>query len=190
MVDDWLTSQMDVIPQNDLSRLIEREYDYVPLSRLIDEENIITNLRGTDRYSVLDELTQHAWNNKLIVSKAYLLEHLIHREKITSTALGRGVAIPHLRKPNGKIINEPKMVIGSSKSGIDFGSHDGMPTYIFFLILSDSEVVHLRILSKLTRILQMPAAIETMKSFLSPREYLRFFIEQEKYMQQKELGDD
>jgi nitrogen PTS system EIIA component len=180
MIDDWLTSQMDVLPQNDLSRLIEKEYDYVPLSRLINETTIIMDLISNEKTGVLEELSNSAWNNNLISDKENLLKQLIHREKLISTSIGKGVAIPHLRKPSGKVIYEPRIIIGVSQGGVDFGSHDGEPTYIFFLILSDSEVVHLRILSKLTRILQVPEAIEEIKNFSNARDFVRFFLEQER----------
>ena len=180
MVDDWLRSKMEVIPKNDLSRLIEKEYDYVPLSRLIDEESMIMDLKSTDKIGVLTELAQKAFDNKLISDKEYLIYKLIEREELTSTAIGNGIALPHLRRPSNKVINEPKIVIGISNYGVDYSSSDGKPTHIFFLILSDSEVVHLRILSKISRILREKETLKKLRTFSTAKEFIRFFIEREK----------
>ncbi len=180
MVDDWLRIKMEVIPKNDLSRLIEKEYDYVPLSRLIDEDSMIMNLESYNKIGVLSELAQKAFDNKLISDKEYLINKLIEREKLISTAIGNGIALPHLRKPSNKIINEPKIVIGISSKGINYDSSDGKPTHIFFLILSDSEVVHLRILSKIASVLRNKEAIIKLKQFTTKEEFIRFFLEIEK----------
>ncbi|MBI9099832.1 MAG: PTS sugar transporter subunit IIA, partial [Spirochaetaceae bacterium] len=171
MIDDWLRSRMEVIPKNDLSRLIEKEYDIVPLSRLIDEKSIIMNLQSQSKIGILTELADKAIENKLISDKNYLIKKLIEREELTSTAIGNGIALPHLRRPSTEIINEPKIVIGISKNGIDYDSTDGNPTHIFFLILSDSEVVHLRILSKLSGILRNDEAVTRLKNIERKKDF-------------------
>lgn len=180
MVDDWIRSKMEVVPKNDLSRLIEKEYDIVPLSRLIDEDSMIMDLQSDSKTDVLSELAQKAFENKLISDKEYLIDKLIERENLTSTAIGNGIALPHLRKPSSEVINEPKIVIGISGKGIDYKSDDGKPTHIFFLILSDSEVVHLRILSKISRILRKEDALIRIRNITTKKEFIRFFIEAEK----------
>ncbi len=180
MIDDWLRIKMEVIPKNDLSRLIEKEYDYIPLSRLIDEDSMIMNLESDNKIGVLSELAQKAFDNKLISDKEYLIYKLIEREKLISTAIGNGIALPHLRKPSDEIINEPKIVIGISGEGINYDSSDGKPTHIFFLILSDSEVVHLRILSKIASVLRNQEAIIKLQQFTTKEEFISFFLEIEK----------
>jgi len=187
MIDDWLRSKMEVVPKNDLSRLIEKEYDIVPLSRLIDENAMIMDLQSDSKLGVLTELAEKAVENKLISNKNSLITKLIEREELTSTAIGNGIALPHLRKPTKEIINEPKIVIGISKNGIDYNSSDKEPTHLFFLILSDSEVVHLRILSKLSRILRNDDAVSTLRNLDRREDFIRFFIDSEKEFHTKEV---
>lgn len=177
MLDDWLRGKMDVVPKNDLSRLIEKEFDYMPISRLIDKESMIMDLKSTDRSGVLEELAEVAFQNKLILDRDFLITKLNEREELTSTSIGNGIAIPHLRKPSASIIYEPKVVIGLSPQGIDFNSPDGELTYLFFLILSDSEVVHLRILSRLANILRNNGALEKINTYRTKEEFLKFFID-------------
>jgi len=180
MVDDWLRGKMDVVPKNDLSRLIEKEFDYMPLSRLIDSDSIIMELQSTDRTGILEELAEVAFRNKLIIDKDTLMRKLNEREDLISTAIGNGVAIPHLRKPSAAIISEPKIVIGVSSRGVDFKSPDGKPTKLFFLILSDSEVVHLRILSRLAAILRNKEHLESINAFTDKEDFLKFFLNEER----------
>lgn len=183
MLDDWITAKMNVIPQNDLSRLVETQFDYIPLSRLIDEDFVITNLKGTNSEEVIRELADKAYENELVINRDEFIKKLLEREKLTSTSIGQGIALPHLRKPCGTMVTAPKIVIGISKSGIDFSSLDGEKTTLFLLLLSDSEVVHLRILSKLTQILSMNNSIEEIKNLSSPKEFIQFFIKKEQQIQ-------
>lgn len=179
-LNDWITSKMEVIPQNDLSRLIEKEYDSVPLSRLMDEENIILPLKARSREEVIKELAEKAFKSNLISEKEIFIQKLMEREELTSTSIGRGIAIPHLRKASSEVVREAKIVIGVSERGIDFASYDGEPTNLFFLLISDSEVVHLRILSKLSAILRSEEALKALRSINSKKGFLKYFIEAEK----------
>lgn len=179
MLDDWITSKMNVIPQNDFSRLVEKEFDFIKASRLIDEDLIILNLKGETPEEVINELAERAYKNELVVNKDEFIKKLLEREKLTSTSIGQGIALPHLRKPCGTIVTEPKIVVGFSKNGVDFASLDGEKTYIFLLLLSDSEVVHLKLLSKVSQILSKPGNAEKLKAFKDKNEIIKFFIIEE-----------
>ncbi|MBN1646673.1 MAG: PTS sugar transporter subunit IIA [Spirochaetales bacterium] len=186
LIEDWIMSKMDVIPQNDLSRLIEREYDFVPLSRLITEKNILLDMKAENKEEVLSELSENAVESGLVSDLDLFLARLRDRERITSTAIGKGVAIPHVRTPSEKIINEPRIIIGVSPNGIDFSSADGSLTHLFFLLLSDSETVHLRILSKLSAILRDEENITELRNLKSKEAFVRFFIKMEQSLYTKE----
>ena len=73
----------------------------------------------------------------------------------------------------------PKIIIGISKRGVDFDSLDNKPTYVIFLLLSDSEVVHLRIMAKLTGILRERDVISKLKKLSTPKAVIQFFINHE-----------
>jgi PTS system nitrogen regulatory IIA component len=78
------------------------------------------------------------------------------RERLGSTGIGDGVAIPH-----GKTEQIDKMVIacGRSHEGVDFESMDGRPTHLFFLLLAPENTTgeHLKALAKLSRLLKDPS---------------------------------
>lgn len=176
MLNDWITAKMEVIPQNDFSRLLEKSIDYIPISRLIDVDYIIPDLKGETTSEVITELAEKAYEKELIANKTEFIKKLLEREKLTSTSIGQGVALPHLRKPSGNIVTEPKIVIGKSKKGIDFSSLDGKKTEVFLLLLSDSEVVHLKIISKLSQILAIDDNMEKLRTLETPEDFLKFFI--------------
>jgi PTS system nitrogen regulatory IIA component len=180
MLDDWLLSKMQVIPQNDLSRLIEQEYDFVPLSRLVAVETINCDIKARTRDEALEELADMAETAHLIKKKTLFLKQLIERENMISTSLDHGVAIPHLRKPSPELVNEPRIIIGISKLGIDFNSSDGSKCHVFFLLISDSELVHLRILSRITQLLRKKTSLERIKGFKKEQEFIEFFMSEER----------
>ncbi len=78
---------------------------------------------------------------------------LLDREKLGTTGIGDGIAIPH-----GKLENLDKviLVVGRSSSGIEFEALDNKPCSIFFLVLAPEQVagMHLRILAQVSRILK------------------------------------
>ncbi len=176
MLDDWLTSQMNVIPQNDLSRQIELEFEYFPLSRLMDEQLITLNINRGSKEEILNQLVGLAKKKNLISEENDLLDKLLDRENLISTGIGNGVALPHLRKPSSRIVYGPKIIIGVSKQGINFDSLDKKPVHLIFLILTDSEIVHLRVMAKLTGILRVMDAIVNLKNISDPKEMIKFFI--------------
>jgi PTS system nitrogen regulatory IIA component len=180
VLNDWLTAKMEVIPQNDLSRLIEKEYDFIPLSRLIDQENIILPLKAATQEEVIREMAERAFASHLISDKEYFIRKLMEREELISTSIGSGVAIPHIREASSKVVREAKIIIGVSDNGIDFSSFDGELTHLFFLLISDSEVVHLRILSKISQVFRREGAIETLRGIKNKSGFVQYFIQAER----------
>ena len=102
-------------------------------------------------------------------SKKKILSGLLAREKLGSTALGGGVAIPHARLD---LIKKPLIVIGISKKGLDFDSLDGEPVYIIFLILSpkETEGLHLKILATISKLLRDKYLLSRLKTASKSRE--------------------
>lgn len=177
VLDDWLFSQMKVIPQNDMSRLIEAEYDIVPINRLIDESLVLTDLKPAPKREILKALVERARTQGLIEDGENLLEKLIEREALVSTAVGNGVALPHLRKPSNKYIHGPKIIIGMCREGLDFDSLDGKKTHLVFLILTDSETVHLRVMARITGILRDRTVLDALLKAETAEQIIRVFAE-------------
>ena len=85
--------------------------------------------------------------------KVCLTEQLLQREKISSTGIGKGFAIPHPKTPLGKQINQSVVGTFYLHSPLDFNSPDGLPVTAVFVLLSTDSVHHLQLLSQLVRLL-------------------------------------
>lgn len=179
MLNEWITTKMEKNRHRDLTKTIEGTIDNLPISRFIDTEYIIPELQGAAPSDILNELSAKAYDTGLVVNKDELLKKLKERESLASTSIGQGIALPHLRKPDGNIVTKPSIIIGKSLKGIDFYSFDSSKTEVFILILADSEIVHLKLLSKLTQFLTIGDNIETLKLQSTPEDFLKFFIQAE-----------
>ena len=126
------------------------------LSELLDESNIITDLNARDKKGVLEELVTAVINHEPSIDKHTLVKVLLERERLGSTGIGDGVAIPH-GKYHG--ISQPLVSFGRSRSGLDFESMDGQPAHLFFLLVApeNSANVHLKVLATIARILKNSA---------------------------------
>jgi len=154
MIDDWLISRMNVVPQNDLAKILENPEGLIPFTRLTSEDLILDNIKPGTKKDILAQLIGPLVQQEIIEDADDFLRKLLTREKMVSTGIGRGVAIPHLRHPKENPGGGPRMVVGICKAGTDYESMDGKHTHLFFLLVSDSEVVHLRVMAKLTQILR------------------------------------
>ena len=176
VVDDWLIARMKVVPQNDLAGLIASGSDIVPLSRLIREELILTDLQPGPKDRVLHRLVQPLLEQKIIENGEVFVEKLLQRERLVSTGIGKGVAVPHLRRPQDNPRGGPVLVVGLCREGTDFDALDGRKTHLFLLLCTDSEVVHLRVLAKLNTILGNPEALGRLIRARKKDEIVRIFI--------------
>ena len=97
-----------------------------------------------------------------------MAEALQSREELHPTALGNGVALLHPRRPMPNIMGDPFLALGVTSSGIPFGGPRGCLTDIFFLIGSTSESVHLRVLARLSRLIQQPDFLDNIRAAETP----------------------
>ncbi len=123
------------------------------LSEILEENYIIPDLKAIDKKRVLEELSDAIISHEPSLDKSSLVKVLLERERLGSTGIGDGVAIPH-----GKFhgISHPIISFGRSREGLDFESMDGEPAFLFFLLVApeDSASVHLKALAKIARILK------------------------------------
>ena len=85
--------------------------------------------------------------------KVCLTEQLLQREKISSTGIGKGFAIPHPKTPLGQQINQPIVGTFFLQSPLDFKALDELPVTAVFVLLSTDSYLHLQLLSQLVRLL-------------------------------------
>ena len=148
-VDGWLAAHTHLPPQDDLGRLIESGVGSIPLSRLICPGHVIMEVKPGSRRAILRQLVRPLVADGTIGAEGELLGRLLRREGIVSTAVGLGVAFPHVRDPVDSPIRGPHLVVGISRPGLDYGASDGARTHLLCLLCTDSEVVHVRVLARL-----------------------------------------
>ncbi len=185
LIDDWLLSRMQVLPGNDLNRLIEQEGTAVPLSRLVREDLVRLEIWPGSKRQVLEQLVQPLEAAGLVPDVQEFLQGLLERESIMPTAVGRGVAIPHLRNPQRNPHCGPLLAAGVCPEGTDFGAPDRSPTHLFFLLCTDSEVVHLKVLSRLNRLLRMDSLVSEFLQARDGRDVVRLFIRADQLITQE-----
>lgn len=114
---------------------------------------VIPSLRASDKAGVLRELAALVSENHPEIDGVRLVQALEDRERLNSTALGDGVAIPHGKLPGLKRVFA---AFGRSPEGVEFQSLDGKPTRIFFLLVApeDSAGAHLKALARISRLLK------------------------------------
>lgn len=123
------------------------------LADVIGNDGVITDLAATTREEALAELVDRLAELRPDMDREELLRRLLERERLGSTGIGGGVAIPHAKMP---LVGKPLVVFGRSRTGIAFDSLDGRPVRLFFLLIADEESVdlHLRLLAATSRLLR------------------------------------
>jgi nitrogen PTS system EIIA component len=124
----------------------------------VGPELIVPQLQAHEKSAVIRELADHlaahvAGSQK--IDREVLAKVLLERERLASTAIGEGVAIPH-----GKLDAVGKLVacVGRAPEGVDFDSMDGRPTHLFFVLVApeNSTGVHLKALARISRLFKDP----------------------------------
>jgi len=145
---------------------------------MIGLEGVNVALNAKTKASVLRELVGLAERTGLLYDAEGLLKALEQREVMCSTALLKGIAIPHPRQPMPYVSAEPLVCVARLPSGIGFGSAYGDRTDIFFLICCHDDRQHLRTLARLMRILQGDT-VNHLRTVETAEELLQILIDRE-----------
>ena len=120
---------------------------------ILAPELVVPALTATTKGGVLDELASAVAAQHPEIDRTRLLEALDERERLNSTALGQGIAIPHGKLPG---LRRVLAAFARSQEGVDFQSLDGKPTYLFFLLVAPEEAAsaHVKALARVSRLLK------------------------------------
>ena len=134
------------------------EDNAVKIHAHLDEGKILTDLKGRTRDGVLREMVEHVKLANPGADGDDLLTGLLEREKLGTTAIGDGIAIPHCRL---KGVSRPILRLGLSRRGVNFASVDGKPTHVIFLVASplDQPEINLRILASISKLVRGAGAL-------------------------------
>lgn len=146
---------------------------------ILDEHLVLVGLQASDKRSVIEELARALSESGKISDLESVLQAVLEREKIMSTGIGKGVAIPH-----GKCsaVKELAGVLGIKRDGIDFAALDEQPVYLFFLLVSPPDVSgpHIRALAHISRLLRHDNLRKMLIEAKTPQEVLAIIAAEEK----------
>lgn len=121
------------------------------IAEFLSPTAVIPELTSSSKPEVLRELAAALARAGTGISAERMREVLLEREKLSSTGIGEGVAIPH-----GKMTGLPKLLaaFGVSHGGLEFEALDEKPTYLFFALVApeNSAGLHLKALARISRL--------------------------------------
>jgi len=143
------------------------------LSDYLCESGISMRLSGESKTEILTNLVNVLSNVTRIEHTEKLVTALEEREKLRTTAIGSNIAIPHCKSPD---IDKLYIVIGISKTGIDFESLDNEPVNFFFLLTApeQSGSEHLKASAKIVRLMRKDHNRQRLIELRSPKEVIDY----------------
>ncbi len=145
---EWATRHQRAIPDELLggSDVAER----LPmLSEALEVGKIFHGLKGNDKSEVLRSVVA-LMSVPDSVNREFLLSVLLAREKMESTGIGDGIAIPHVRNPIVLQVTQPTVTLCFLENPVEFGALDGKPVFALFSLVSPTVRSHLHLLSQLS----------------------------------------
>ncbi len=154
-----------------------RRHEVLSLAELLDERCVLLDVKAKKKTKIIAALVNSVSDAGLIDDPDRITRLVLEREKRASTGIGKGAAIPHWL---GEGIDRTIMAFARCATGISFGSIDGMPVRLLFLILGPAGYPneHLQLLSRLSRILHSDSCIDKLLSAAEPHQ-IRQVLERE-----------
>ena len=120
---------------------------------ILSLESTIVDLQGESKEEIITELVNSLPVSDSITDRNQVLQAVLDREKIMSTGIGDGIAIPHGKSA---AVTELVAAMGTQRRGMDFDALDGEPAYVFFLLVSPANVSgpHIKALARISRLLK------------------------------------
>ena len=123
------------------------------ITDFLNIDSVLPTLASRDKTSAIGEMAGLLAACHGELDRQKVLEVLLERERISTTAIGEGVAIPH-----GKLADVEQVwgVFARSPEGLDFASLDGQPTHLFFALIAPQNAAadHLKALARISRLLK------------------------------------
>jgi len=148
------------------------------ITEILPPELVIAALQGDSKDRVLRELAERMAALHPEIDANRLIEVLWDRERLGSTGIADGIAIPHGKLPG---LRSVVAAFGRHPRGVDFQSLDGNPTKLFFLLVApeDSVGLHLKALARVSRLLKEPSFRERLITAANEDELYRIIREED-----------
>lgn len=148
------------------------------IAEFLSPKAVIADLSASSKTEVLTELSRGLERAHPELNADRVLEVFQDRERLRSTGIGEGMAIPH-----GKLSGLPQLMasFGVARSGVEFEAADGKPTYLFFALLApeNSAGLHLKALARISRLFKNEKFRQAIIDAKTPEEIYRLISEED-----------
>lgn len=155
------------------------EIKEIRISELLKEKYIELGLKEKDKAGLIAKLVDLINKSGNLKSKKVFFEAVLERERLGSTGIGGGIAIPHAKSQG---VSDFILAFARQDAGINFGSLDGERTFLFFIVASPESDVggHLKVLSAISRLVKDRATVELLKRAKDKKAVLKIISDMEK----------
>lgn len=148
------------------------------LVEILDEKLVAVPLNGTSKDEILEELVKILAEGIGLNKTEYnsVLNSVKNRESLGSTGIGKGICIPHAQSD---AINKISLVVGITKTPIDFDSPDNMKSKLFFLVVApvNAASTHVEVLAAIARSCSSSVFRRMLEQCKSSKEVIQLFSE-------------
>jgi nitrogen PTS system EIIA component len=132
------------------------------LGDMLTREGVIPSLKAKTKKQALQDLSERA-SALTGIADRIILDAMLQRERLGSTGLGRGIAIPHVKLPK---LDRIHCLFARLDQPIDFESLDKEPVDLVFLLLAPEHASgdHLKALARISRLLREPGTLERLRA--------------------------
>lgn len=148
------------------------------LYELLDKDSIAISLQSKIKDDVLEEMVELLDTAGKIKSRETVLKAIVDRERIMTTGIGNGVAVPHCKT---SAVDRLVAALGISREGIDFQAPDNLPAHLIFILVAEENNPgpHVRALARLAKLLSKKEVRDALLAADSPEGLLQTIKERE-----------
>lgn len=148
------------------------------IGEILTEDMVVTGLEGGTKEEIIDAMIELVSKSPKVVDKEKVREAIFERERIMSTGVGNGFAIPH-----GKTdaVSDIVAAFAVTAEPIDYQSLDEKPVRLVFLLVGKDNMVgpHIKLLSRISRLMNKEEFRKRLTELKTPREILETFKKEE-----------
>lgn len=180
VIRDWLAGQMQTMPSTELAEIAQHSKTNLTIHELMRPDFVILDLKAGAKEFVLKQLVDPLIKTSFARQPQKLLNSLIERERMMTTAIGHGIAIPHPRKPIEGMFPEPAVVLGICPEGAAFDALDDRLVHLFFVICSTKEEIHLQLMARVSWLCRKEDVVTALSKAKSKTEVSEIIIKASK----------
>lgn len=183
---EWATSKKKSISSAIFDEVLDADDTMPSLVETLSAGGIHYRVSGNDKESVIRSIV-NIMPLSDDVDKEFLISALLARENMGTTAIGDGIAIPHVRNPIIFHVNKPVLALSFLEHSVEFGALDKKPVDTVLTIITNSIRSHLHILSRLSFALHQPAIRNVVTSTSNREQIVQAFMSIEKDLEKNTI---